>query len=194
MARAFCGRKVSRRQFIKSVEGAAFGTVLASLGGRVEAAEGTSDLCFQSATKLAQLIAAKTVSSEEVVTAYLARIAQVNPAINAVVTLCGERALEEARRADKELQQGICRGPWHGVPMTIKDSLDTAGVKSTAGTEGRKDFVPQDDATVVARLRKSGAILLGKTNTPELTMRLPHRQPAVWQHEEPVQHGQDSRG
>ena len=155
---------------------------------------GTSDLCFQSATKLAQLIAAKTVSSEEVVTAYLARIAQVNPAINAVVTLCGERALEEARRADKELQQGICRGPWHGVPMTIKDSLDTAGVKSTAGTEGRKDFVPQDDATVVARLRKSGAILLGKTNTPELTMDYRTDNLLFGSTKNPVQHGQDSRG
>jgi amidase len=169
MARAIFERTVSRRQFIKRVECAAFGTVLASLGGPVEAAAAANDLCFHSATKLAQLIAAKTVSSEEVVSAYLARIGQVNPAINAVVTLCSERALEEARRADKELQQGICRGPWHGVPMTIKDSLDTAGVKSTAGTEGRRDFVPQDEATVVARLRKSGAILLGKTNTPELT-------------------------
>jgi amidase len=99
MARAFRGRNITRRQFIKRVECAAFGTVLASFGGRVEATAGTSDLCFQSATKLAQLIAAKTVSSEEVVTAYLARIAQVNPAINAVVTLCCERALEEARRA-----------------------------------------------------------------------------------------------
>ncbi|NLX53862.1 MAG: amidase [Planctomycetaceae bacterium] len=170
MSKAIFERGTSRRNFIKGVGGAAFGTGLASLVEPAQAATETTDLCFLSATKLAQLIAAKEVSSQEVVTACLTQIAKVNPAINAVVTLCGERVLDEARRADKELQEGTSRGPWHGVPMTIKDSLDTAGVKSTAGTEGRRDFVPKDDATVVARLRKSGAILLGKTNTPELTM------------------------
>jgi len=163
-------RGTSRREFIKGVGGAAVGTGLTFLARRGAAGTATTDLCYLSATKLAQLLAAKEVSSEEVVTAHLAQIAKVNPAINAVVTVCEKQALDEARRADKELQAGTSRGLWHGVPMTIKDSLDTAGVKSTAGTEGRKDFVPQEDATVVARLRKSGAILLGKTNTPELTM------------------------
>ena len=170
MTRAISERTFSRRKFISGIGAAACVAGVGSLSGRVEADALTEDLCFQSATKLAQMIATKKASSEEVVTSHLARIAKVNAAINAVVTLCGERALEEARRADKELSQGICRGAWHGVPMTIKDSLDTVGVKSTAGTEGRRDFVPKDDATVVARLRKSGAILMGKTNTPELTM------------------------
>lgn len=84
--------------------------------------------------------------------------------------LCLERALEEARAADQALAHREVSGPLHGVPITIKDNLDTAGIVSTGGTKGRKGFVPKYDATVVARLRGAGAILLGKTNTPELTM------------------------
>src|SRR6266567_7812846 len=76
----------------------------------------------------------------------------------------------QARAADAALARGQLLGPLHGVPMTIKDSLDTAGVITTGGTQGRATFVPEQDATVVARLRAAGAILLGKTNTPELTL------------------------
>ncbi|NLS97607.1 MAG: amidase [Planctomycetaceae bacterium] len=119
---------------------------------------------------LARAIQSRQISSEQAVDACLRRIEEVNPKINAVVTLCRKEALEQARKADDDLRRGVCRGPWHGVPMTIKDSLDTAGVKTTAGTEGRKDFIPKSNATVVDRLLRSGAILLGKTNTPEITM------------------------
>jgi amidase len=105
-----------------------------------------------------------------VVAAHLARIAQVNPSLNAVVCLAAESAVEAAREADAALARGEIQGRLHGVPMTIKDNLDTAGVVSTGGTQGRATFVPHEDATVVARLREAGAILLGKTNTPELTM------------------------
>lgn len=135
----------------------------------VVAAPPSDDLIFSSVMSLSKAIRAKKVSSEEVVRAYLARIADVNPKINAVVTSAADRAIEEARRADAELARGRVRGVLHGVPMTIKDSLDTAGVVTTAGTMGRKSFVPKRDATVVARLRAAGAILLGKTNTPEFT-------------------------
>ncbi len=131
---------------------------------------GGDDLLLGSAVELARAIQSKQISSEQAVEACLRRIDEVNPKINAVVTLCREEALEQARKADDDLRRGVCRGPWHGVPMTIKDSLDTAGVRTTAGTEGRKDFIPKIDATVVARLLKAGAILLGKTNTPEITM------------------------
>lgn len=123
-----------------------------------------------SATRLAELVREKKVSSQEVVEACLARIAAVNPRINAVVQLCAERALREAKEADALLARGQLRGALHGVPMTIKDSFDTAGVVSTGGTLGRKDHIPGRDATVVARLRAAGAILLGKTNTPEFTL------------------------
>ena len=108
------------------------------------------------------------VSSETVVGAFLDRIAEVNPKLNAVVQLRAEAALEEARAADR-VPAGE-RGPLHGVPMTIKDSLDTAGLVTTGGTKGRASFVPSADATVVRRLRAAGAIILGKTNTPDLTL------------------------
>lgn len=130
----------------------------------------TDDVVFMSATKLAQLIREKKVSSVEVVKAHYARIDAVNPKLNAVVQFCRERALAEAEAADKSLAAGKILGPLHGVPMAIKDSWDTAGVISTGGTQGRAFFVPEKDATVVARLRAAGAILLGKTNTPEFTL------------------------
>ncbi len=100
--------------------------------------------------------------------ACLDRIAAVNPRINAVVALADD-SRDRARAADAALDRGDDVGPLHGVPMTIKDSLDTAGLVTTAGTIGWKDRVPDRDATVVARLRAAGAILLGKTNTPEFT-------------------------
>jgi amidase len=102
------------------------------------------------------------------VAACLDRIAAVNPRINAVVAFADD-ALDLARAADAALARGDDVGPLHGVPMTIKDSLDTAGLVTTAGTIGWKDRIPDRDATVVARLRAAGAILLGKTNTPEFT-------------------------
>ncbi len=128
------------------------------------------ELIYASAAALAQAIRAKEVSSEEVVNAYLQRIEAVNPQLNAVVQLTADAAQKQARVADAALAHGDIQGPLHGVPMTIKDSFDTADVISTGGTKGRASFIPTQDATVVARLRRAGAILLGKTNTPELTL------------------------
>jgi amidase len=118
--------------------------------------------------ELADALRAGRVSSEEVVRACLDRIAAVNPKLNAVVQLRREAALAEARAADRTPREK--RGRLHGVPVTIKDSLDTAGIISTGGTKGRAGFVPESDATVVARLRSAGAIVVGKTNTPDLTL------------------------
>ena len=128
----------------------------------------TDELVFRSATWLAEAVRKRDVSSLEIVDACLARIEQVNPAINAVVQLAGD-ARKLAREADKLLANGIARGPLHGIPFTIKDSFDTAGVITTAGTVGWRGRTPTRDATVVARLKAAGAILLGKTNTPEFT-------------------------
>lgn len=130
----------------------------------------TSDPVFMSATKLAGLIREKKISAVEAVEAHFARIDAVNPKLNAVVQFCRERAVTEAKAADAALARGEIKGALHGVPMTIKDSIDTEGVISTAGTVGRMNYVPKEDATVVARLRAAGAILLGKTNTPEWTL------------------------
>jgi len=129
-----------------------------------------TELIYASATWLAKAIRQKKVSSVEAVQVYLDRIEAVNPTLNAVVQLCADRALDEARAADAALARGESKGALHGVPMTLKDSIDTAGVITTGGSKGRAAFVPQQDATVTARLRGAGAILLGKTNTPELTL------------------------
>jgi amidase len=134
----------------------------------------THELWSASATWLAGAIRSRRISSLEAVDACLARIATVNPRINAVVRLTDD-ARERAREADRILASeaggdaGGAIGPLHGVPFTIKDSLDTAGVVTTAGTVGWRDRVPTTDATVVARLKAAGGILLGKTNTPEFT-------------------------
>jgi amidase len=161
----------TRRHFLK--KGVHTGVVLSGLLQSQASANqnqgGETSLTAKSVTELAQLIRGKKVSSKEVVQAHLDRIEEVNPAINAVVQLARDQALADADRADKLLAESSTVGPLHGVPMTIKDSFDTAGIISTAGTPGRKDFIPKKDATVVARLKKAGAILLGKTNTPEMT-------------------------
>lgn len=126
------------------------------------------ELIYTSATALAQAICAKEVSSQEVVEAYLQRIEAVNPKLNAVVQLTADMVHDQARAADAALAQGDLKGPLHGVPVTIKDNIETAGMICTGGTKGRTSFVPTQDATVVARLRAAGAIILGKTNLPEL--------------------------
>jgi amidase len=125
-------------------------------------------LTHETATALAARIRDRTLSSVEVVTAVLQRIEDVNPRINAVVQLAAD-PLERARAADEVLARRGTLGPLHGVPFTIKDSFDTAGIVTTVGSIGWRDRVPTTDATVVARLRAAGAILVGKTNTPEFT-------------------------
>ncbi len=119
---------------------------------------------------LAGEIRAGRLSVRDVVEAALARIAAINGRLNAVVRLDEERALARAGEADRALAAGETWGPLHGIPFTIKDSFDTAGLVTTWGTVGRRDFVPAADATVVARLLRAGGILLGKTNTPEFTL------------------------
>ena len=127
-------------------------------------------LIYSSATKLSKLINNKKISSKELVRMYLDRIEKVNPVLNAVVQLAEERALKEAEKADSDLAKGVSHGLLHGLPFTLKDSIDSEGIITTGGTMGRKDFMPDKDSTVAARLRNSGGILLGKTNTPELTL------------------------
>ena len=130
----------------------------------------TPELYYSSVSALAAAIRTREVSSVEVVQAFIDRIETVNAKINAVVVLAGDEALDAAREADAQLSRGQIKGPLHGVPMTIKDSIDTAGVVTTYGTKGRSTYVPPTDATVVARLKSAGAILMGKTNTPEFTL------------------------
>lgn len=122
------------------------------------------DLHFLSATRLVRMIRLRQVSVEEVVAAHLARIAAVNPALNAVVQSNPEQALVRARAADKAAARSEWWGPLHGAPFTIKDWIETDDLICTAGYAARIGYTPAADATVVARLRQAGGILLGKTN------------------------------
>lgn len=129
-----------------------------------------NDLLRLSACSLARLIRDREVTSAETVSAHLRRIRETNPRINAVVGLLTESAREQAMTADEAVGRGDVLPPLHGVPVTIKDTIDTAGVVTTSGLTGRRNHVPTDDATVVSRLKKAGAIIIGKTNTPELAL------------------------
>lgn len=126
---------------------------------------------WSTARQMAAAIASGEASSVELVTACVDRIEQVNPTLNAVVQMDRDEALRRAHEADAATAGGDALGALHGVPMTIKDSLDTAGMVTTYGTLGRSKWIPDADATVVRRLRMAGAILLGKTNTPEFTLK-----------------------
>ncbi|GAP09321.1 Asp-tRNAAsn/Glu-tRNAGln amidotransferase A subunit [Bellilinea caldifistulae] len=117
-----------------------------------------------SASELARRIRRKQISAREVIEAHLLRIEQVNPGLNAVVALSAEEALAQAVKADATLARGEAVGPLHGVPFTVKDWIDAAGLPCTGGEARYKNRIPVRDASVVSRMRQAGAILLGKTN------------------------------
>jgi amidase len=122
-----------------------------------------------SARRQARLVRDREISSRELIAAHLAQIAAVNPALNAVVEVFRDRALADAETADRELAAGQVRGPLHGVPFSIKDSLEQAGTRCTAGTSGRRNAsLSTEDATLVGRLRSAGAIPIARTNLPDL--------------------------
>jgi len=124
---------------------------------------------FSSATELAAALCARRISARELIDLHLARIARHNPSLNAICTLEEAGARRRAQEADAALARGELWGPLHGVPMSIKDALETAGVRTTGGHPPLKDYIPAVDAPAVARLRAAGAILLGKTNVPPLS-------------------------
>jgi len=125
------------------------------------------DLCFTPAVELLKLYRTRKVSPLEVMQAVLARIDAVNPAVNAIVTLARDAALREARRATASLRRGAALAPLFGVPVGIKDVTPTKGIRTTYGSKLFEGHVPDEDALVVQRLRAAGAIVIGKTNTPE---------------------------
>src|SRR5581483_10595303 len=126
-------------------------------------------LLNQSAVSMAKRIRNRQVSSVELMEAHLAQIRRINPQINAVVEVLAGEAMAAAQQADAKLSAGKPCGPLHGVPFSIKDSIDVQGTKCTAGTLGRKNAAPAEhDATLVARLRAAGAIPIAKTNLPDL--------------------------
>src|SRR5439155_13028612 len=127
----------------------------------------SNDLCFLSATELRARIGRKAVSPVELVRAVLPRAEALQPKLNCFITICGDEAMAEARAAERKLMAGEPLGLLHGIPVTVKDIVNTKGVKTTFGAVPYKDNVPAEDAVAVARLRAQGAILIGKTTTPE---------------------------
>jgi aspartyl-tRNA(Asn)/glutamyl-tRNA(Gln) amidotransferase subunit A len=126
-----------------------------------------SDLCELNLTELSKLLAARELSSSETVKATLARLEHLDGKLNAFITVSGEQAIAEAKKADDEIARGRYRGPLHGVPVSIKDLFETAGVRTTAGSKILADWIPESDSAVIERLRAAGAIIIGKTNLDE---------------------------
>ncbi len=128
------------------------------------------DIPFLSVAELAEFIERKEVTPVDAVEAYLKRIEEVNPKLNAFITVLKEQALQEAASATEEINNGRYLGPLHGIPVGIKDQIHTKGIRTTDASKLREDFVPDADATVVANLKKVGAIVLGKLNMTEFAM------------------------
>ncbi|HEV7474230.1 MAG TPA: amidase [Pyrinomonadaceae bacterium] len=128
-----------------------------------------TDLYMKSTTELAELIRTGNVSPVEVLQAHFDRIDQLNPKLNAIVTLAAD-AMTKAKEAEATVTSGGVLGPLHGVPVTVKDTIETAGLRTTSGSLLRSEFVPERDAPAVARLKAAGAIILGKTNAAEMAM------------------------
>src|SRR5713226_5792519 len=145
------------------------------------------DLAFASIEEVARLYRKRKLSPVELTKLMLARIDQLNPKLNAYITVTAELAVAQARKAEAELfaprgRKGRRdRGPLHGIPISLKDNIHTAGIRTTAGSKILRDFIPKEDAVVVAQLIDAGAVLLGKTNMHEfaygVTSNNPHYGP-----------------
>jgi Asp-tRNA(Asn)/Glu-tRNA(Gln) amidotransferase A subunit family amidase len=129
------------------------------------------ELCYMNAVEQAAAIRDGELAPSELVSAVLARIDEVNPHINAFVTILADEAMKAARAAENSLTQGTERGPLHGVPIVVKDSTRTAGVRTTFGSKAFADFVPDQSSPIYERLSDAGAILIGKTTLPEMAFK-----------------------
>ena len=130
----------------------------------------SSDILFKSVDELAPLVKSRQLSPVELVRTLLDRIESVNPKVNAFITVTGEQALDQARKAEREIAAGRYRGPLHGVPYAVKDLLATKGILTTNGSKATSNWVPGYESTVTARLNRAGAILIGKLNLLEFAM------------------------
>ena len=129
-----------------------------------------AEIPFLSAVELGELLREREVSPVEATEAYLARIQEVEPKTNAYITVCGDEALAAARQAESEIAGGNYRGVLHGVPVAVKDQIHTRGIRTTIASRVRSEYIPDEDATVVTRLKEAGAVLLGKLNMAEMAL------------------------
>jgi aspartyl-tRNA(Asn)/glutamyl-tRNA(Gln) amidotransferase subunit A len=155
---------VSRRSFLAGAATAAIGLTLKPAFGQ------SQDFAYLTLKEASELVHSKAVSPVELTATCLKRIETYNPALNAFITVTRDQAMETARSMEAEQRRGNWRGPLHGIPIAIKDNIDTAGVRTTAASELFKDRVPSEDAEVVRRLKNAGAVLLGKTNLHEFAL------------------------
>jgi Asp-tRNA(Asn)/Glu-tRNA(Gln) amidotransferase A subunit family amidase len=145
--------------------------IFVGTGGRdLPLPENEDDIAFASTTQLSRWIQSRKITSERLVQIYLKRIARFDPKLRCIITLLGEKALEQARAMDKELAAGGSRGPLHGVPYGVKDLLDTAGIATTYGAEPFRNRVPEHDSTVVKRLTEVGGVLIAKLSMGALAL------------------------
>ncbi len=163
--------RLSRRSFVKGVVAGAAGTLLPRITAFGESppvkARGTTNLSALSLAAASELVRAKKISPVELTKTCLGRIEQLNPKLNAFILITADSALTEARAAESEINRGRWKGPLHGIPIALKDLVDTAGVRTTAASNLFKDRVPAQDAEVVRRLKMAGAVFLGKLNMHE---------------------------
>jgi amidase len=144
------------------------GLAAASLvSGAPQTRSADSPVCFMSTVEMARLIRAKKLSAREALAEHLKQIERVNPQVNAIVTLAPEMAADAAARADEMQARNETLGPLHGLPVAHKDLFETRGIRTTFGSPLYKDYVPAEDDLIVERMRRAGAITIGKTNTPE---------------------------
>jgi len=127
-------------------------------------------IVYKSVTELSQLIESRQISPVEIAQAYLSRIEELDFKFNSYLTVCRQEVLEQAREAEAAITKGEYLGPMHGIPVGVKDQLWTKGVRTTGGSRFLSDFVPKEDATTIANLKKAGALLLGKTNMTEFAI------------------------
>jgi Asp-tRNA(Asn)/Glu-tRNA(Gln) amidotransferase A subunit family amidase len=149
---------VSRDRFIRSK------------GARGELPQKDEDIAFAPVSQLSRWVESRALTSERLTTLYLERLRRFDPRLKCVITLTPELALEQARRADKEIAAGRYRGPLHGIPWGAKDLVDTAGIATTYGAEPFRDRVPSTDAVVVERLQRAGAVLVAKLSLGALAL------------------------
>ena len=134
-----------------------------------------ADIPFLSASELSRPIEAKEVSPVEATQTYLDRIDDFDYKFNSYLIVSRRQALEAARQSEQDISRGNYLGPMHGIPVAVKDQMWAKGVRCSGGSRILTDFIPDEDATAVAYLKKAGAVLLGKTNLPEFAIGGPHR-------------------
>lgn len=168
-ARTGCGDSggvFSRRKFI-GIAGAALAAAASPVAPQSQASSLANDITWMPGVKLAQLIAAKHISPVEVAHHFLSRIEAIDPEIHAYITVDAQGAIAQAKILERMVMRGDPLGPLHGLPISIKDLLETRGLRTTYGSRIFKDFIPEKDEIQIERLRAAGAIIIGKTNTSE---------------------------